>query len=419
MDFVIIANAWDAGIDNPTSKHQIARELAARGHRVLWVEGSGMRRPALGSRSDRWRILRRLRGAFRGAMPAILPSASVSHPSSVKIWTLVPLLLPLPSSGLARALNGWFCCMAALYWTRRLGFSEATLINYVPVLAECMRGWHGKRGQGPTVYYCVDKWDAFGMYDSATMTEMNRDCCKYADIVIASSRELYEHCAKLRDNTHLITHGVDYEHFARALGFRIQGSEFRGERRQANGNLSRPDDLPAGRIIGFFGLLSEWVDQDLIVKIARTLPECNMVLLGKADVPIVRLRNEPNIHILGPKPFSELPIYIAHFTVGIIPFVVNDLTRAVNPIKLREMMAAGCPIVSTALPEVEAMSERVGVAIAGTYEEFTRLVRERIEVPLSEAEARRLSEKVKNETWAAKADKMVELIASWKSMSRP
>ena len=106
--------------------------------------------------------------------------------------------------------------------------------------------------------------------------------------------------------------------------------------------------LPA---IGFFGLLSEWVDQDLILRLAREF-SARIILIGKADVDVSRLQGIPNIQLLGPRPFSELPAHIAGFTVGIIPFVVNDLTRSVNPIKLREMLSAGCPVVSTALPEV-------------------------------------------------------------------
>jgi hypothetical protein len=85
----------------------------------------------------------------------------------------------------------------------------------------------------------------------------------------------------------------------------------------------------------------------------------SVVLIGAADVDVARLSACSNVHALGPKAFAELPAYAAHFSVGIIPFVVNELTRAVNPIKLREMLSAGCPVVSTALPEVERYAGKV------------------------------------------------------------
>ena len=320
MDFVIIANAWGAGADNPTSKHRIAIELARRGHRVLWVEGAGMRRPSLGSGHDRGRILRKLRQACRGARPV-----------ADRLWVVTPLLVPLPSKTGIRKLNGWIYRRVMRRCSRRLSFEQPVLINYVPVLSEAMKAWHGKR----VVYHCVDRWDAFDMYDSTLMAEVDRQCCELADVVIATSEDLYERCRSRCASCRLIMHGVDHAHFAAALDA-----------------PDRPRDLPDGDIVGFFGLLSEWVDQELLVRLAEAVPTANVVLIGTADVDVSALESVPNIHLLGPRPFRELPAYIASFRVGIIPFAVNELTKAVNPIKLREMLAAGCPVVSTALPEV-------------------------------------------------------------------
>ena len=118
------------------------------------------------------------------------------------------------------------------------------------------------------------------MYDSAMMGEMDRRCCRYADLVIASSEDLVERCRRHSPNVHLVSHGVDHEHFAQALS-----------------DIPRPADLPEGRIAGFFGLLSEWLDQDLLVEIARKVPECEIVLIGREDVAIDRLKNIPNVHL--------------------------------------------------------------------------------------------------------------------------
>jgi glycosyltransferase involved in cell wall biosynthesis len=335
------------------------------------------------------------------------------------------------------------------------------MINYVPVLAEGMRGGasgkrdaargmrYGQLSDGPvdrapvrSIYHCVDRWDQFDMYDSAMMTEMDRRCCVYADLVIASSTDLYTRCRRLNPNTVMITHGVDWEHFRQAAsGMREEGSG----KRQAAGGEPHP-------VIGFFGLLSEWVDQELILKLAAEFsgathplplqggephplipaqgvgsapalipslegqgvgssPRADIVLIGKADVPVTRLQGIANIHLLGPKPFAELPSHIARFTVGVIPFVVNDLTRAVNPIKLREMLAAGCPVVSSALPEVEKFEKRGSVFVAHNADEFVAMVREAIAHPLTTEQRLALSDSMASETWAGKVEEILKLVA--------
>lgn len=401
MDFIIIANAWQAGESNPTSKHQIALELSRRGHRVLWLEGAGMRRPSLGSVIDRSRILRKVTASLRGAR-----LARHETQGSGRIWVLTPLLIPLPGIRWIRKWNGWLYAVLARHWTDRLGFCDPVLINYVPVLADAMRYWK-MTAPGMAVYHCVDRWDAFAMYDAATMKEVDSQCCRMADIVIVSARALAERCRLLNSNTRLVLHGVDYEHFATAL---------------THARAPRPADLPAGPIVGFFGLLSEWLDQELVHRLASSIPEVQFVFLGTADVPVDRLQGVANVYLLGPRRFGDLPRYVAHFEVGIIPFVVNELTQAVNPIKLREMLAAGCPVVSTALPEVSEIGARLAgawgttsgspVSVVRTTEEFIAQIRARVARPLTIAERQQVSATMVDETWAAKVTEFLDWIAA-------
>ncbi len=389
FDFVIIANAWAAARDNPTSKHQIARELVRAGHRVLWVEGAGMRRPSFGSGQDRGRMVRKVRAALRGAV----------RDEEAGLWVLAPLLVPLPGLAWVRVFNGWLFRQVAWHWARRLGFREPVLINYVPVLAGAMKGWKGK-----IVYHCVDRWDQFDMYDTAMMQKMDRQCRAHAGLVIASSEELAAHCRQDHPNVHLVGHGVNFAHFAKALV--VPPDE-------------RPVGLPEGVIVGFIGLLSEWVDQELILAVARAVPEAHVVLIGKADVDVARLRGVPNLHVLGPRPFEDLPLYVAHFSVGIIPFVVSELTRAVNPIKLREMLAAGCPVVSTALPEVARYAGVLeGVHVARDPGDFVAQTRRWVGAPLVGEARWRLSEAMRGETWDVKTREIVGLIEGMRGEGR-
>lgn len=382
VDFVIMANDWAAGRDNPTSKHRIAHELARRGAKVLWVEGAGMRQPSLGSSSDRGRIWKKIKSAFQGAQ------RDESLPPQEQVWVLAPPLLPLPHLAWVRKMNGWIAGQWAAFSAWRLGFRHPALIQYVPILAEAMPGWRGFK-----LYHCVDRWDAFGTYNSALMGDMDARCCRYADAVAATSEELLKRCLRHNRNVTLVLHGVDQTHFARALE-----------------PCERPADLPAGPVIGFFGLLSEWLDYPMIVAMAKAYPEAQVVLIGKADVDVEQLRGIPNLHLLGSRPFRELPRYIAHFTVGLIPFVINELTLSVNPIKLREMLAAGCPVVSTALPEVVRFTGQEGVQVAFTPEEFVAQVGLSLAQPAGTAQRLAMSDAMKAETWTQKVSDLLELI---------
>lgn len=389
MDFIFIANAWNAGKDNPTSKHWIAVELIRKGNRVLWIEGSGMRTPRVGSSADRLRMVRKVLAAFRGARREEVASGLIPF-----LHVLSPLFIPLPRYESIRRLNGLICRLCMRFWTWRLGLHDPVLINYVPVLAEAMR-------VPRAVYHCVDRWDAFSNYDSEMMAAMDRRCCELAELVIASSRDLLERCRRYNANVHLVSHGVDHDHFSQALHV-----------------TRRPADLPPGRVVGFFGLLSEWLDQDLLVEVARRVPECEVVLIGKADVPIEKLKGIRNLHLLGPRPFSQLPEYLAFFEVGLIPFVINELTLAVNPIKLKEMLSAGCPVVSTDLPEVRGYPG-VGVDVANTKEGFVENVIRRMQQPVTPKERIAISAGVAKETWSEKVKDILVLITENRKGSCP
>lgn len=448
MDFIIIGNAWEMGRLNPICTHRVAAELVRRGHRVLWVEGSGMRRPSLRSSRDRMRMLRKVGAAFRGVRRAAIeqiPGAILQQDDgrqggepvdrggntgyrktdSSFVWVLSPLFLPFPSCGVVRRINGLIGRVGTGFWKWVLGFHAPVLINTVPTLAYAMpraRGGESDGGRrdragapvhtpqtsvsgcghgarlGPccsrAVYYCIDRWDAYPGYDAHVMAEMDRRCCEKADVVLASSGVLADRCRRFNENVHLLPHGVDHPLFSRAL----QGQ-------------ARPDDLPAGRVAGFFGSLSAWLDQDLLLELARRVPECEIVLIGRADVPVDRLRKARNIHLLGARPFRQLPGYLAHFDVGLIPYVVNDLTMAVNPTKLREMLAGGCPVVASGLPEVRPYVGR-GATVCGTVEAFADAVAKLVREPLSPMERLAISRGVAQETWEARVEEMLGWVGS-------
>jgi glycosyltransferase involved in cell wall biosynthesis len=153
-----------------------------------------------------------------------------------------------------------------------------------------------------------------------------------------------------------------------------------------------------GPVLGFFGLIHDWIDLDLIGWLAERRPAWNLVMIGKVAVDNARIRHLANIHWLGRQPYEKLPSYCRRFDVGLIPFVLNELTRNVNPIKLREYLSAGVPVVSTNLPEVALCQAQGWCAVAHSREDFLMRCEEALATASPEARRKR-SEAMRTEDW--------------------
>jgi glycosyltransferase involved in cell wall biosynthesis len=332
-NIICVASNW---FEHPTSKQHIMRLLAEQNH-ILWVNYHASRRPRL-NRSDSRMIFRRLRQAWAGVR-------RVYQGRSGTIDVLSPLLLPLPESPTARFFNARLLVRQISSALESLPQCPTQLWLFTPDAPELIRPLQPEK----VVYYCVDDFAAFTGYNTELVTRLERRTLSAADVVITTSETLYERHRQQHPNTHLVPHGVDFDHFASTANVPI-------------GQLP-PDirDIPKP-VFGYLGLISHYVDLDLIAGAARRKPEWSFVLIGSVRCDTGVLNGLDNVHLLGGKPYEELPRYCRAFDVGLIPFRMNRLTRAVNPIKLREYLAAGLPVVSTPLPEVRRYAPAVQTA---------------------------------------------------------
>jgi glycosyltransferase involved in cell wall biosynthesis len=367
---------------DPTSKHHIMRILA--GHTdVLWVESAGMRRPKLSNPLDLRRIVARLRRS----------AAGVQRDGNDRLHVVSPLSIPLPGRGLATRANRFLYKRAIKRALAGLGLSRPPLLwVYTPTVAPYV----ASMPRAGLVYHCVDRWWAFSDYNSKVMRDCHAQLCREADVVFASAGELLQDCLKYTSRAYLLRHGVEWEHFSRA----------------ALAPPERPAEIRdiTGPVIGFFGLIHEWVDQDLLCRVAAAFPQATIVLIGKVQVDDTRLRAMPNIRLLGRRPYAELPAYAAAFDVALVPFVRNELTVAVNPIKLREYLCAGLPVVATALPEIALLSDRPQLRVAETPEEFIAGVGEFLNSGHTAAARRDGAEAERGESWAGRCATMAGLL---------
>ena len=371
----IICFAHDWGGD-PTSKTHIMRILS-EGNRILWVNSIGMRRPAASARDLR-RVVAKLRRAVQGLV-RVTPNLAVCN----------PLVLPLPGVPGVERINRVLLGASIRRDARRVGLRRPILWTFLPNTV----GLLGHLGESRVIYHCVDEYSAFAGVSRATLRRMEDELVRRADVVLTSSESLCAARRALNPRTAFVSHGVDVAHFARAL----------------DPGMRPPPDATAlaGPVVGFFGLIAEWVDLELVREIARRRPHWTIVMIGKTNVDVGPLEMLANVKLLGQKPYDLLPAYCRAFDVGIIPFRIDDLTLKANPLKLREYLAAGLPVVSSALPEVRKYADLVHVATGadGFVRAIDTALGER-----SDAAARARVEAMKHESWEARVEEISELI---------
>lgn len=361
----IIAFAKDWGQD-PTSCNHVLRELA-RERRVLWLNSIATRSPKAGSGGDWRRILRKVSGFLRGPV----------HVAD-GLWVYTPLVLPFHQNRVAVALNRLILRTCVLRAARRLEMRHIQLWTWLPSSASYL----GSFDEELRVYYCTDAWSEFSSVNGPATERSIEELARKSDVVFATSRLLVDRLQSWNPNTKLASHGVDHDLFSRAL----------------DPTLPEPEDIKllSRPIIGYYGLIEEWLDLDLIEFLARRNPTWSIVLLGKECVDTSNLRALPNVHLLGRKRHSELPNYCRQFAAGIIPHRVNALTQHMNPIKLREYISAGLPVIATDLPEVRR--HPMQCRVAETYLAFEDAVRMAVKDD-SYAERCLRSATMRRETW--------------------
>ena len=375
-DILCFGHDWNG---DPLSKTHLMR-LLARHNRVLWVNSIGYRAPTV-SRADMGRAFRKLAAALR---PIQQPEPN--------LFVLNPLVVPAYGLTAIRTFNRQFLRWQVRLAMTRLGFRRP--INWVFNPAAALIA--GQLGEERLIYHCVDETTAFANVPSRALADMEEGLLRRADLVIVSADRLYRSKARLNPRTVLVRHGVDYEHFRRALD---PETEVPGE----IARLARP-------VIGYFGLMgTDWVDVRLLAHVARHFAGGSLVLLGKVTMDLSALTCLPNVHLLGRKPYETLPGYCKGFDVALVPFPISEVTLNANPLKAREYLAAGLPVVSTPIPEVEVLGRcRVG-------RDPAEYVRE-IEAALAEpGPCPERSEVMRTETWAARLEEICGHLAALES----
>ncbi|CAG8863682.1 hypothetical protein PS627_00620 [Pseudomonas fluorescens] len=252
--------------------------------------------------------------------------------------------------------------------------------------------------QGRVVIFdCMDELSAFKNAPTALL-DMERELLARADVVFTGGYSLWEAKREHHDNVHPMPSSVDIAHFGKARGSLPEPADQAG--------IGRPR-------LGFFGVIDERFDIELVRELAAQRPDWQIVLLG----PVVKidpdtLPRAPNLHYLGGKQYDELPAYLSGWDVALMPFALNESTRFISPTKTPEYLAGGCPVVSTPIRDViTGYGDSGVVSIADSPEAFIVAIEAALDVNAdAQAFVQRADKALDGKSWDKTCASMKERI---------
>lgn len=357
---------------------QLMRQYA-RFAPVLYVNSVVMRKPNIAEGAMFWRRVRRkLRSIARGLVRA-----------EPNFFVYSPVTAPVHHLPGARSLNQLFLRMQMRLAIRRAGLRKPLV--WVNCPAACGAALALKRTA--LVYQRTDRYEDYPGVDREQIGIYDRTLKQNADLTFYSSESLYEAEKDQCRKAAYVEHGVDNERFASAENDPQTPADLQ--------NIKRP-------IVGFFGGIDKHTfDVRLMADVIERMPEASFVFVGNASVGCESLSKNANAHLLGKRSYEEIPHYGKCFDVCIMPWNQNDWIKACNPIKLKEYLALGKPVVSTPFPELEHYNGVV--RSAKSADEFAAAIRESLAQSDPELPARR-RERVREHSWRSKAQQILELI---------
>jgi glycosyltransferase involved in cell wall biosynthesis len=267
-------------------------------------------------------------------------------------------------------------------------FERPLLWFYDPMAVVSFAGHLGERA---IVYDCMDELSQFKGAPPA-LVGREKKLLSVADVVFCGGQKMRKKRLPLNPNTHFFGTGVDCEHFGSAM----------------SSDLPVAPEIAAlggAPVLGYFGVVDERIDYALLAKLADARSDWHVVMVGPtAKVDPAEFPKRANLHFIGGRPYAQLPALAKGFSVAMMPFALNAATEYINPTKALEYMAAGRPVVSTALDEVKMNFGSVA-RVAKSHDEFIAYCEKELESP-SRARLSRGRKLALENTWEAIIQRM-------------
>jgi polysaccharide pyruvyl transferase CsaB len=339
---------------------QIAAEFARRGHRVFWVSpgrylstGSADAIECLPLRENLWEV------HLRGKRPELYTGQLTPEEADRFRASLEELYREFT---IAES-----CVVLQFPYWRQVGLKLREQFD-ARVLYDCMDDWQN--------------WTAEPRISQFNLDEEKRLIAE-SDVLVVTSQEFTARHTTPGIKPVLARNAADFDFFS----------------------SPRPNNLLASiprPIIGYYGAIADWFDLDLVYQLAKSRPQYSFVLIGQVHaVDTTQLQQLPNVHMLGEKNYREIPLYLSHFTVCLIPFILNKLTKGVDPVKMYEYFSQGKPVVATDMAE---LAQSTGLLYIGKdLKDFTAKVDAAVQESDPALQQRRISFAASN-TWANRVD---------------
>lgn len=305
-----------------------------------------------------------------------------------------PITLPFGNKyRFINRINQWWISVFLKRVIAKLNLRNPVLWTYMPNSVDLVDSLGSRK---ILLYDCVDEHSEYtGFINKETMTEMERDLMQKCELTFVTAKGLYE--AK--------------KDYAREIYFSPNAANVELFMKAQDPDTKVPDEIASisKPIIGFVGVIQDWIDLELIKKSAQRYPGYSFVMVGPvgAGIDVSALKALPNVYFLGRKDVQALPGYIKAFSVCINPFKLNELTDKVSPLKFYEYLASGKPIVSVNMPGVSDFSDVV--EIADTEEEFINKIDIALKNETPEKLQLRLA-KARENSWESRVEFMVSKI---------
>jgi len=323
---IVFGEDWGA---HPSSTQHIVNVLSQT-RSVIWLNSIGLRKPKL-TRHDLGRLFNKVKSFIISQHTNNERANTVNHKaievnntqSKFPFIIINPLVIPCADSWFSLKLSKIILRWQLQLACKKLAVHDPIIWSSLPTSVDYLELFD----KAPCVYYCGDDFNSLAGVDHQFVSQKE-------DLLVEKSRYIFTASEKMldrfpRDKAVNIPHGVNFSLFSKQVN-------------------KVPRDLPQGKpIAGFYGSISAWLDQDLLVKTIRALPHWNFVFIGKVDCNVEKLQHFPNVYFLGIKLHNDLPKYIQNWNVAMLPFVNNKQIQMCNPLKLREYLASGTPIVTT------------------------------------------------------------------------